>query len=169
MGEAEILKKETKDEIFWKILKAALSLDSRKGHLKWTIAELSRSCRVPRPSIYYYFGIEKKAILLSAVRILGEECFGLSPRRMELWRNGQMYESVKESRQFLQEHHELIGFYFSQRYKDHEVGEALRQLEEKYHQKFKRFFSGETEEKRQRTAALLFGMVFMPGLDRKGR
>ena len=157
-------KKETKDEIFWKILKAALSLDSKKGYMKWTIAELSRSCKIPRPSIYYYFGKEKKEILLSAVRILGEECFGLSSSRLQLWKNGKMYESARASRGFLQEHHELISFYFSQRNKEHEVGKALRELEKKYHEKFIRFLPSASRAEQERTAALLFGMVFMPGI-----
>lgn len=156
--------KATKDEIFWKILKAALSLDSKKGYLKWTIADLSRACHVPRPSIYYYFGKSKKDILLSAVHILGEECFGLSPQRVQLWNEGKMLDSVARSRDFLQEHHELIAFYFSQRAKEHEVGEALRHLEKKYHEKFKLFFASKQSSGQQQAAALLFGLVFMPGL-----
>lgn len=157
--------RETKDQIFWKILKAAMSLDSKKGYLKWTIAELSRKCRVPRPSIYYYFGKEKKEILLSAVRILGEECFGLSPSRLALWKSGKSFESVRLSRQFLQEHHELIAFYFSQRDKDHDVGNALRELERKYHEKFKLYMPSKNLKEQEKMAALLFGMVFMPGLN----
>lgn len=156
--------KPSKDEIFWKILRCALSLDSKKGYLRWTIAELSRQCRIPRPTIYYYFGKSKKDILLSAVKILGEECFGLTQRRLELWQDGQGLSSVRESRKFLQDHPELTSFYFSQRHKSHEIGEAIRSLEKKYLEKFSRFFDDASSSQADRIAAFCFGMVFTPGL-----
>lgn len=155
---------QTKDEIYWKVLKAAMALDFKRGHCRWTIAELSRASGVSRPLIYYYFGKSREDILLASVKVLGEECFGLSDRRITLWKNGDFKKSVKESRKFIQEHQDLAAFYFAQRAKPHFVGEALRELERKYEQKLKAFFKNASESEIHTKIALLFGCVFAPSI-----
>ena len=88
--------KTKKDEAFWKILNAAIELDYKKGHLKWTMTELSRRSGVTRSLIYYYFGRQKAAILKEAVKIVGEEFVGLNERRTTAMCGGGVALSVKE-------------------------------------------------------------------------
>jgi AcrR family transcriptional regulator len=153
-----------KDEIYWKVLKAAMVLDYKRGHQKWTMAELARQSGVKRPLIYYYFGKSRLDILLAAVKVLGEECFGLSNGRIELWRTGRVNESVKASRAVVQEHKDLAGFYFLHRAKDNPVGDALRHLEKKYAQKIEKFFPTLSKSQQQQLGAFFFGLVFAPDL-----
>jgi len=154
----------SKDEIYWKVLRAAMSLDFKKGHCRWTIAGLSRVSGVSRPLIYYYFGKNREDILLAAVKVIGEECFGLSPKRMKLWKEGDLCDSVRQSRAFVQDHQDLAAFYFAQRSKPHFVGIALRELEAQYAKKLKNFFRTQEDADIQRKLALFFGLVFAPGI-----
>lgn len=153
-----------KDQIYWKVLKAAMVLDYKKGHQKWTMSELARASGVKRPLIYYYFGKSRIDILLAAVKVLGEDCFGLSEERLALWKSGRMNESVKRSRALMQEHKDLAGFYFLHRAKENPVGNALRQLEKNYYQKIKRFFPTISREQQEQLGAFFFGLVFAPAL-----
>jgi len=45
----------TKDDTFWKVLNTAIILDFNRGHLRWSMSELSRSSGITRSLIYYYF------------------------------------------------------------------------------------------------------------------
>ncbi len=141
-----------------------MALDFKRGHQKWTMAELSRVSGVKRPLIYYYFGKSRVEILLAAVKVLGEDCFGLSDRRVEMWKRGEMDQSIRESRKFLQDQKELAGFYFLHRAKDNAVGEALRLLERKYREKFCRYFPSLNKNQQEQLAAFFFGLVFIPDL-----
>jgi AcrR family transcriptional regulator len=153
-----------KDQIYWKVLKAAMVLDYKRGHQKWTMSELARTSGVKRPLIYYYFGKSRMDILLAAVKVLGEDCFGLSEQRLTLWKSGRMNESVKRSRSLMQEHKDLAGFYFLHRAKENPVGDALRRLEKSYDQKIKRFFPTLSREQQEQIGAFFFGLVFAPAL-----
>jgi len=153
-----------KDQIYWKVLKTAMALDFKRGHQKWTMAELSRVSGIKRPLIYYYFGKLRNEILLAGVKVLGEECFGLSDRRLQLWQNKEMSTSIRESRQFMLEHPELAGFYFLHRLKQTPIGEAIKSLESKYCQKFQRFFPHLNSDQQEQMSAFFFGLVFTPNL-----
>lgn len=81
-----------KDKKFWTILETAIDLDFKKGHLRWTLSELSRAWGMSRPLIYYYFGQSKSKLLEEAVRLVGSEIMGLSEARLKLWESQRGYE-----------------------------------------------------------------------------
>ncbi len=163
-GTKNVSVKIEKDQIYLKVLQAAMSLDFKRGHQKWTMAELSRTSGIKRPLIYYYFGKSRAEILLAGVKVLGEECFGLSDRRLKLWENREIEMSIRESRSFIQQHPELSGFYFLHRLRDSPLGAALRELERKYLLKFQRFFPHLEIHQREQMGAFFFGLVFTPQL-----
>jgi AcrR family transcriptional regulator len=127
------------------------------------MSELSRESKVTRSLIYYYFGKSKAAILLEAVKLIGEEFFGLTPARVELWRNGQIAESILQSRRLLEKCPHMATFYMVHRHEDTEIGQSLRHLDTEYRQKLERFFQGSAVEL-EALWGLFFGLVLTPKL-----
>ncbi|MCB0357357.1 MAG: helix-turn-helix transcriptional regulator, partial [Bdellovibrionales bacterium] len=95
-------KKSKVDENYWKILNAALELDVKKGHLKWTVSDLSRKSGITRSLIYYYFGRSKSSILNEAIKLIGHEVAGLTPEREEMWNLGDFIASMKQARRTIE-------------------------------------------------------------------
>jgi AcrR family transcriptional regulator len=54
------------DDQFFKICNSVLKLEVSKGHLKWTLSDISREAQVTRSLIYYYLGKDKYSILEQA-------------------------------------------------------------------------------------------------------
>lgn len=154
----------SKDETFWSVLNSAIELDFKRGHLRWTMSELSRTSKVTRSLIYYYFGKSKEAILLEAVKLIGEEFFGLNAGRIELWQKGQIAESVLQSRRLMEKCPHMGTFYMVHREEQTDIGSSLRQLEAEHKQKLKRFFSGAPEQGLEAIFGLFLGLVMTPGL-----
>jgi AcrR family transcriptional regulator len=158
------MKDSRKDDTFWAVLNAAIELEFRKGHLRWTMSDLSRASQVTRSLIYYYFGKSKEGILVEAVKLIGEELFGLTLQRIELWQRGELAESVNQSRRLLERSPHLGSFYMVHRGAPTEVGESLRRLENEYREKLRRFFSEAGEPYQEAIFALLLGLVIAPRL-----
>jgi AcrR family transcriptional regulator len=156
-----------KDETYWNILDAALRLDFKKGHLRWTLTELSRATSVPRTSIYYYFGKSKEEILVSALKILGEEIFGLSPDRRLLWEQGAIDESIFRSREITEKSPHILAFYFAHRRDENAVGTTLRKLEAQHREKLRPFIKNASDEKLDALVSLLMGLVAGPRMSKK--
>lgn len=153
-----------KDETFWSVLNSAIELDFRRGHLRWTMSELSRMSKVTRSLIYYYFGKSKEAILIEAVKLIGEEFFGLNPARIDLWEKGQIAESVLQTRHLMEKCPHMGTFYMVHRQEQTEIGASLRQLEIEYRQKLKKFFAKAPEPGLEAIFGLFMGMVITPNL-----
>lgn len=158
------MKESRKDETFWAVLNAAIQLEFVRGHQRWSMSELSRTSKVTRSLIYYYFGKSKGGILLEAVKIIGEEFFGLTASRLELWKNGEIADSVIQSRRLLEKSPHMGSFYMVHREAETEIGEALRTLEKEYKQKLKKFFGGVQDSYRDALFGLLMGLVLTPRL-----
>ena len=158
----------SKDEIFRKVLNAAIELDFRKGHQRWTLSELSRTSKITRSLIYYYFGKSRHDILIEAVRLIGEDLFGLSAERMKLWEGGQVVGSVLQSRAFVEMYPFIGAFYLANRTKDSDLGAAIRRLEEQHFLKMKRFFPKLKDTELRAKFALFFGLVFAPHVSEEG-
>lgn len=151
-----------RDETFWNVLNSALELDYRKGHLKWTMSELSRKSGITRSLIYYHFGRSKASILEEAVRVIGEEVIGLSPERMEMWKNGDWETTVLKTRQLCQENQSLANFYLLHRERPTEVGQSLQKIERQYLKKLETLFPHAPEPAHRALFAVFFGLVFAP-------
>lgn len=159
---AEDKKENTKDETFWLVLNSALELEFRKGHLKWTMTELSRKSGVTRSLIYYYFGREKMDIMQAAVNIIGEEFVGLNDERMVLWEQRRFKESLMHARDFYDKAPFLCAFILSYRDKPNEIGEALLKIEKGFIEKIKQFAPKATDAQVNTLYALYFGVCFSP-------
>ncbi len=158
------MKETNKDETFWAVLNAAIELEFVRGHQRWTMSELSRTSKITRSLIYYYFGKSKENILLEAVKLVGEELFGLSPQRLELWQKGLIAESVIQSRKLLEKAPHMSTFYMVHRNAETEIGASLRQLEKEQRQKLKRYFHDSSEPYLEALFGLLIGLVIAPKL-----
>ena len=132
----------TKDQLYWKILNAAIALDLQKGHLKWSISSLALHCNISRTSVYYYFGKSKHDILTEAVSLIGQELSGSTPARKELWDRGELAAGFRASRLILQQTPELRTFYFIHRQKNNEIGRLIRKNEQKFYKKIGTYFPG---------------------------
>lgn len=154
----------SKDETFWSVLNSAIELDFKRGHLRWTMSELSRMSKITRSLIYYYFGKSKEAILLEAVKLIGEEFFGLNASRIDLWQKGQIADSVLQTRRLMEKCPHMGTFYMVHREEQTEIGASLRQLESEYKQKLKRFFSKAPDPGLEAIFGLFMGLVITPGL-----
>lgn len=152
-----------KEEIYWSVLNAAILLDFNRGHLRWSMSELSRTSKVTRSLIYYYFGKSKENILLEGVKMIGEEFFGLNPARMELWAKGKIAESVIESRRLLEKSPNMAAFYMVYRDDKTAFGDSVQSLEREYKQKLKKFFKG-SDSSMESIFGLFMGLVLAPAL-----
>lgn len=161
-------KKIDKNEIFTAVFVAVFKLDLLKGYMKWTLTDLSRHSKVSRTLIYYYFGKSKESIMNSAVEILGKEYFGLNDERMNLWRDGNIYESVRRSRALWQASPHVYSFYILRREQDNPVGERLRELERLYEKKLQGFYPGISKAMQDATRATLIGLAVSPSLSEEG-
>lgn len=156
--------KKDRDQTFWKVLNAALDLDFRKGHLKWTMSELSRKSAITRSLIYYHFGRSKLAILQEAVRVIGEELIGVDPERIQQWKAGNWKSSVIHSRELLEQSPSLANFYLLHRSRPTEIGEGIRKLEADYMRKLRVIFPQLDEAGHQALFAFFFGVTFAPNI-----
>ncbi|MCO5144432.1 MAG: TetR/AcrR family transcriptional regulator [Oligoflexia bacterium] len=153
-----------KDETFWSVLNSAIELDFLRGHQRWTLSELSRNSKVTRSLIYYYFGKSKEEMLLEAVKLIGEEFFGLKNTRLAMWGEGKVAESVLLSRKLLEKSPCMGSFYMVHRTANSPIGEALRKLEEDYKAKISKFLSGKSSVEYEAIFALFLGLVLTPRL-----
>jgi AcrR family transcriptional regulator len=154
-----------KDANFWKVLNAAMELDFRRGHLKWTVSELSRKSGITRSLIYYHFGRSKVTILEEAVRVIGEELIGLGEERMKQFQSGDWAGSVIRAREIANQSPFLVQFYLLHRNRPTEIGTSILQLEERYNAKLAMAFPERSEHGRRALYAFFFGLIFAPGID----
>ncbi|MCJ8276335.1 MAG: TetR/AcrR family transcriptional regulator [Bdellovibrionales bacterium] len=157
-------KKPTKDETYFKVLNCAVELEIRKGHLKWTMTELSRKSDVTRSLIYYYFGRSKLEIIEAAITIIGEEFAGLSEKRMKLWEEGRLQESLIEARALHDKAPHLCTYYINFRNKENDVGDALRKNEAKFLNKLRTFMPKASDAQINTIFAVYFGIVSAPNV-----
>jgi hypothetical protein len=153
-----------KDEKYWAVLNAAVSLDIRFGHQKWAMTQLSRQSKVSRTLIYYYFGKSKLGILREAVNLFGAEFAGETPERLAMWKEGRIAESILKSRALLGLIPPLIPFYLLNRELDNELGDAIRLKEKFFKTKLLSFFPHLTADQVNGFFAGFWGAVFAPGL-----
>lgn len=154
--------KNKKDDIYWKVLNCALELEVKKGHLKWTMTELSRKSKITRSLIYYYFGRSKMDILQAAVAIIGEEFIGMSEKRIDMWKKGEFEAGLYEVRQFYDKMPWLCAFYLNYRTRPNEIGEALAKIDKAFKRKLKQNAPNATPAQINTLFAVYFGIAWSP-------
>lgn len=155
---------QVKDSHYLKILDTVVRLEVLKGHLNWKMSDLARMSGVQRTLIYYYFGKSKEAILNEAMRSIGDDFFGLSPERLNLWREGRIKESILVSRERFKKAPHVAQFFFHWRHQPSAVQSTLKQLETRFHQKVREQFPNLSKGKEETVYAIFFGLVLVPDL-----
>lgn len=158
----------SKQDIYWAVLDCVIRLDVQRGHMAWKITDISRYSQISRPLIYYYFGKSKESIMKTAIEFLGEEYFGLSEERLNLWKSGKVVESVLRSRVLCQKAPYVHLFYMFRRNMESVVGETLRQYEDRYRKKIQEYCPNLSKDSAEALSAVLFGLVAMPEISDKG-
>ncbi len=72
---------QSKEDIYFAVCNAILKMEVAKGHLKWTLSEISRESGITRSLIYYYFGKEKKTALEEAYKFIISHFFNIERTR----------------------------------------------------------------------------------------
>lgn len=154
----------SKEEIYRRVLEGALRLDFSRGHLRWRITDLARASGITRTLIYYYFGTSKAALIQGAARALGEDFFGLREDRQELWKQGKILESIRQTRALAQSMPHLVHLYLAQRNPGAPLYDQLRELERRYSDNLRRHFPHAKPERIAMAFAMLFGVVTLSDL-----
>ncbi|MCC7403705.1 MAG: TetR/AcrR family transcriptional regulator [Bdellovibrionales bacterium] len=157
--------KASKDEIFWSVLNAAIELDYKKGHGKWTISDLARKSGITRSLIYYYFGQSKESIMQEAVKIIGEEMVGMSAERQALWQRGELIESMLQARRIYEKCPALGPFVLEHYSRTTEIGAMIRKLEKEFCKKIKATFPTLDDGQVRALYAVYWGLSFSPLVD----
>ena len=152
----------SKDKNYWTLLNNAIELDIKKGHLKWTLSDLSRKSDITRSLIYYYFGKDKQIILKEAIKLIGEKFIGLTEERYKMWEEGRLAESLMEARSFYEKAPYLPIFILINRPKENMIGESMRGLEKDFQNKLKLFYPNSKEYQITSIFAIYWGIVFSP-------
>lgn len=154
-----------KELIFWQGYQTAISLERKRGHLKWSLAELSRASKIERSMIYYYFGKSKVQILQNAIHFVGEILFGLYPTMPSLWMSGDFLTSIECCRDILRKHPHLGVFFLEQRQKGSIFYKEIGLLEKRY---LKKLASGYPHIEADQLRVLfsnLVGIALLPEVD----
>jgi len=157
-------KAQSKDERFWNILNCALELDSKRGHLRWSMTELAKKSGESRTLIYYYFGKSKEDVLNAAVDVIGAELFGITQKRLEHWTRDEFEKSIKDTHTHLQKFPNLAVFFLTHRARENNVGLALREYEKRYLAKMRNHFPDKNDAEIESIWCYIFGIVSAPVL-----
>ncbi|MCB0392570.1 MAG: TetR/AcrR family transcriptional regulator [Bdellovibrionales bacterium] len=155
-------KKNKIDENYWKILNAALELDVKKGHLKWTVSDLSRKSGITRSLIYYYFGRSKVGILNEAIKLIGSEMAGLTPEREQMWNMGEFISSMQKARRTYENAPYLSIFISEHIQRDNDIGDAIRKIQDGFLKKIERHYKTSTKSVRNAIYGIYWGLLFAP-------
>lgn len=130
----------SKDDKYWAILNSCIQLEISHGHLLWKLSDLHRKSKVSRTLIYYYFGKNKKNIVLEACHYFGRILSGTDEKLMKLYEQNNMTEAMFVNKEMLLKLPSLIPFYFLYRNSKNEIGEIIRDYELRGIKKRKHFF-----------------------------
>ncbi len=143
-----------KEEVHFKICNSVLKLEVNKGHLKWTISEISKDSGVTRSLIYYYFGKEKQVLLDEALRYMIQVFFNLDDDR-SLGLPVRMNKVLSK----LKDMPYAFILFFLERRRDSDIAHVIRQAEERLMGRLKNEFPDMSEDELLRIYLLELGSV----------
>jgi len=152
-----------------KVLSTIISLEMSKGHLKWKVTDLARISSVSRPLIYFHFGNTKKKILESAMDIIAEEFYGLSPERTEMVKKGRLLDSLRMSHELFLKNPSFGTFYLKWRTTVSPLQKKYLEIEGRYHARLRLVYPHLSEGQITALHAFLHGIVTAPFLAESGR
>jgi AcrR family transcriptional regulator len=151
------------DSTALKLVRTIFRLEITRGHLKWSVAEVARSNRTSRATLYYYFGKSKKEILNNALTAICEEYFGLTAEREELAQK-DFLASARITRSLVLQTPEFAVFYQLWRARPSELKDVLKGFEEKYQSKLAKMFPKSTKDQIIFAHSCLHGIMTAPFL-----
>lgn len=144
------------------ICNALFALESKNGHLKWTVAELARKCKVSKSLVYYYFGKNKLEIFNKSFELICREVYGLTPEREALLRRGRIVDSMVAIHEYYQTCPQFSSFYFYHRSSNSAIGKRLEAYDELYIERLLRLFPKLKRIQAIALMGMLHGLVISP-------
>jgi AcrR family transcriptional regulator len=151
----------SKSQVFSKVLIAALQLDQKFGHQRWTMVQLAKTSGVSRPLIYHYFGKSKIGILEEGVRLIADE-IAFSEERVKMWKRGDLESAYLGTRRFMARFPGLDAFYFAHRGEATQLGETIGAMEREFFRKLKTFFPKAAQARLEALFGLAIALTFAP-------
>ncbi|WII71019.1 TetR/AcrR family transcriptional regulator [Bdellovibrio sp. 22V] len=115
---------QSKEEIYFAVCNAILKMEVAKGHLKWTLSDISRESGITRSLIYYYFGKEKKSVLEEAYKFVISQFFNI-----ERTKTMGIRERLKQVLRDVKKMPYLFVLYYLERNNDGEIGKMIKDAE----------------------------------------
>ncbi|WP_127716838.1 TetR/AcrR family transcriptional regulator [Halobacteriovorax sp. HLS] len=113
-----------KELVFFKICDSVLYHEVMKGHLKWSLSDVSKQADVTRSLIYYYLGKEKVDIVHESVLFMLDLFFNTSGENKLGVR-----DRMKNVLIHMKEMPHLYLYYISERSKDTKYGRLIQETE----------------------------------------
>lgn len=129
---------DSKEKIYMNILRTVLRLELQKGHLNWSLSEISRLSDVTRSLIYYYFGKNKKEIYNEAISYFSKTMFRID----KIPDDFTAPERIKILLKTLKENPFLFIHFYNNKIKGTPIGTDLRNIEKKLMGKLSHEFPG---------------------------
>lgn len=114
----------SKEEVYFLICNSVLKMEFEKGHLSWTLSDISKDSGITRSLIYYYFGKEKETVLEEAYRFVIAQVFDL--KRVKTL---SIHERIKKVLADLKSMPYLFVLYFMEKNKSSKFGKMLEKAE----------------------------------------
>lgn len=145
-------------------MSASIALDLLKGHLNWSMTDLSRQSGVSRTLIYYYFGKSKEDIFRQSIEYFTSEIFDTRPEVARKLAEGDIINMIKTTRKNLREHPHLVVIYSNYRLKQSELGKAFFKAEKKYLEMLETSLPTKWKPFTRNIFAFILGLTLLPVL-----
>ncbi|KYG61206.1 TetR/AcrR family transcriptional regulator [Bdellovibrio bacteriovorus] len=126
---------QSKEDIYFAVCNAILKMEVAKGHLAWTLSDISRESGVTRSLIYYYFGKEKKTALEEAYKFVISNFWN-----MERTKTMGIRDRLKQVLEDTKKMPFLFVLYYLEKNKEGEIGKMIRDAESMLLQALKKEF-----------------------------
>ncbi|WP_413574780.1 TetR/AcrR family transcriptional regulator [Bdellovibrio sp. HCB290] len=115
---------QSKEEIYFAVCNAILKMEVAKGHLQWTLSDISRESDVTRSLIYYYFGKEKDKVLEEAYKFVISQIFNI-----ERTKTVGIRERLRDVLRDVKNMPYLFVLYYLEKNADTQFGKMINQAE----------------------------------------
>lgn len=147
-----------------KITIRVLTLESQRGHLKWSISDVANSSKISRSLVYYHFGKTKKEILMNCLIEITEEFYGMTEDRAKV----SLLESLMLTHQMYKTNPVLATFYQKWRNFPSDIQNRFLDVECRYEKKLKKSFPKASQTQIKALHAVFHGLVTAPYIEQDG-
>lgn len=151
-----------KEVDFDKILSAIIDLEIKKGSLRWSVSDVARRSGVTRTLIYYYFGKDKKHMLVQSVDYYVTLFFGFRLERAEKIKKGEFADLIWTARKRLAEKPTFLQFYTKHRTEKTELSALFDRAESDYLKNLEESLPKKKKHWARLIWALVFGLALQP-------